>query len=243
MRSQHLPLLARVLTAIALGLGPSLTCAGQGGGHGGGASHGGGGGHTFAGHGGFRGDFGAHGFYGHRGFYGYPWWYGYPGWYGLGLGVGLGYGWGYGYPYDPYWGGYPVYALPGDAPPAAGAPVCPAGGEGAALAVAGGSAPGAPVRLTDSDVLLSVRVPPDAVVRINGEPTAQTGPRREFVSSGLAPGRTYTFTVSARWVAPDGQAVEREQRVHVQGGERRSLYFLTPPPPPRSLPPLPGGGS
>jgi hypothetical protein len=51
------------------------------------------------------------------------------------------------------------------------------------------------------------------------------------MSSGLSPDRTYTFVVSAHWTAPNGQAVEREQRVHVQGGERRNVDFLIPPPP------------
>jgi uncharacterized protein (TIGR03000 family) len=92
-------------------------------------------------------------------------------------------------------------------------------------------APAGPIRLTDTDVLLSVRVPPDAVVSINGQTTAQSGPRREFVSSGLAPGRTYTFAVSARWKGPGGEAVEQERRVPVQGGERRTVDFLGPPPP------------
>jgi hypothetical protein len=51
------------------------------------------------------------------------------------------------------------------------------------------------------------------------------------MSSGLSPGRTYTFVVFAHWTAPNGQAVAREQRVHVQGRERRNLDFLMPPPP------------
>jgi uncharacterized protein (TIGR03000 family) len=240
--------MARVLAAVVVGLGSCLTCAAHGGG-----GHGGGGGHAFGGYGGFHGGYGFRGGYGYRGFYGY----GYPGWYGLGLGLGLGYGLGYGYgypyygypyspygyPYDPYGGGYPVYISPGYGPPAAGAPVCPVAGQGPAPAALGGPAPGAPVRLTDSDVLLSIRVPPDAAVWINGEQTAQGGPRREFVSSGLEPGRTYTFVVTARWAGPDGQAVELERRVHVQGGERRNVMFLTPPPPPRDLPLLHGAGN
>lgn len=78
-------------------------------------------------------------------------------------------------------------------------------------------------------MLLSIRVPPDAVVRINGEKTSQNGPRREFLSSGLSPGRTYTFVVTAQWVGANGQAVELEQRVQVQGGERRNVDFLMPP--------------
>jgi uncharacterized protein (TIGR03000 family) len=93
-----------------------------------------------------------------------------------------------------------------------------------------------PMRLTDSDMLLSIRVPPDAVVRINGERTGQNGPRREFISCGLSPGRRYTFVVSAQWMAPNGKAVELEQCVHVQGGERRTVDFLMPPPPPEPKP-------
>jgi uncharacterized protein (TIGR03000 family) len=80
-------------------------------------------------------------------------------------------------------------------------------------------------------VALSIRVPPDAVVRINGRPTTQNGPRREFLSSGLVPGSTYTFVLTARWTGSDGQPVEREQRVQLQGGERRNVDFLAPPPP------------
>jgi uncharacterized protein (TIGR03000 family) len=79
-------------------------------------------------------------------------------------------------------------------------------------------------------MLLSIRVPPDALVRINGEQTGQNGARREFLSSGLSPGRTYTFVVTAQWTGPEGKAVEREQRIHVQGGERRNVDFLMPYP-------------
>jgi uncharacterized protein (TIGR03000 family) len=225
-----------MLAAVAVGLGSTLACAAHGGGHGGG------GGHAFGGYG-FHGGYG-HGFHGGYGFRGY---YGYPGWYpfglGLGLGLGLGYGYGgygyggygYGYPYYPYYpcpAGYPVYVSPGYGPPApASSPVRQVAGQGPAP-----GAPGGPVQLTDGDALLNIRVPPDAVVRINGRQTTQNGPRREFVSSGLAPGRTYTFVVTAHWAGPDGRAVEQEQRVHVQGGERRNVDFLAPPPPPQDLP-------
>jgi uncharacterized protein (TIGR03000 family) len=199
-----------------------------------GEGHGGGAGHTFAGYyhrggwygGGFR-----------PGFRGY---YGYPGWYGVGLGVGVGLGlgcacaWGYPCYAYPYAYGYPVYVdvagVPVAGAPPAGATVQPAS------AIAGGTAPTAqgrpaapgPVRLTDTDVLLSIRVPPDAIVLINGTKTTQQGPRREFMSSGLTPGRTYTFSIRARWTGPDGQAIQREQRLAVQGGERRTVDFLMP---------------
>jgi uncharacterized protein (TIGR03000 family) len=206
-----------MLAAVVVGLGSTLTCAGQNGGHGGG------GGHALGGYG-YRGGPG----WGYHGGYRYGGYYGYPGWYGFGWGFGLGYGRGYGYPYYPYAVGYPVCVSPGyELPAAVYGPVAGAG-----------PASGAPVWLTDRDVQLSIRVPPDAVIRINGEPTTQSGPRREFVSSGLAPGRTYTFVVTARWAAANGQAVELEQRVHVQGGERRNVDFLMSSAPPEDPPPI-----
>jgi uncharacterized protein (TIGR03000 family) len=229
MVCQRLPAVARVLAAVVVGLGSSLTCWGQSAG-----GHGGGGGHTLGGYG-WRGGCG----YGLRGGYGFRYggFYGYPGWYGLGWGFGLGYGLGcaYGYPYYAYAIGYPVYVTPGYAPPPApNAPGWRVAGPGQPP---GGPVGGAPIRLTDTDVLRNIRVPADAVVRINGEQTTQGGPRREFVSSGLAPGRTYTFVVTVRWAAPDGKSVEREERIHVQGGERRNVDFLTSSPP-QDTPPI-----
>lgn len=232
MVARRLPVLLQALAAVGLVLGSTATgvC---------GVGHGGGAGHALGGYrGGWCGGFrpGCRGYYR----YGYGYGYGYPGWYGLGLGLGvgcaLGYGLGgYGYPYYAYGPGYPVYVDPSCGPPpgsyvpAAQGPPPAGAGNPAAL-------PG--VRLTDTDVLLSIRVPADAIVTINGTQTGQTGPRREFMSSGLAPGRTYTFVVVARWTGPDGKAVDLEQRVSVQGGERRNVDFLTPAaPPPNELPP------
>lgn len=226
MISQRLLLTARLLTVVVISLGSTLTCMAHGGG-----GHGGGGGHALV-RGGFPGC-GFRGGLGYRGFYRYPgFFYGFPGFYGFGLGYGYG-GYGYGYPYYPYAGGYPVYVAPGYGPPAPAA--CPVAGPGPAPAPSTSSVPTAPIRLTDSDMLLSMRVPPDAVVRINGEKTNQSGPRREFLSSGLSPGRTYTFVVTAQWTEPDGQDVQLERRVQVQGGERRNVDFLTPLAAARSL--------
>ena len=109
----------------------------------------------------------------------------------------------------PTQGGIP----PGQIPP--GAQGQPAGELVPAPRAAGNPAGTGPVRLTDSDVLLSIHVPPDAVVQINGKQTTQNGPRREFMSSGLAPGRSYTFVVGAHWTGPNGQAVEQERRLQV----------------------------
>jgi uncharacterized protein (TIGR03000 family) len=232
MLTQRFFMMTRLLAALVVSLGATLPCRAHGGG-----GHGGGAGHVLA-HGGFP-AYGFRGGFGYRGFYGYPgFYYGFPGFYGLGLGFGLGYGlgygygYGYGYPYYGYGGGYPVYVSPGyAAPPAAG----PVAGQGGAPAATATPVPAGPIRLTDSDVILSIRVPPDALVRINGTRTNQNGPRREFLSSGLAPGRTYTFDVTAQWINPNGQVEQHEQRVQVQGGERRNVDFLMPPPTARVL--------
>jgi uncharacterized protein (TIGR03000 family) len=216
MSRQRLAILAlgALLTA-----GSSAARAAEGG-------HGGGAGHVAvaAGHAGFGPRSGWYGGYGPR----YRGYYGYPGWYGVGLGFGLGYGVGYGYPYVPY--GYPIYVDPiCGLPPNAGPQAGPAVAQAAVPVPPSGSAgPAAPVRLTETDVLLHVHVPPDASVRINGEKTTQNGPHREFISSGLSPGHTYTFDVRAQWTGPNGEAVDFDRRISVQGGERRTIDFLMP---------------
>ena len=108
--------------------------------------------------------------------------------------------------------GYPYYPSPyafsgyGGPPPYGPGPAC-----------------AAPVPLSAGDVLIGIRVPADAAVWINGTRTGQSGPRREFLSSGLAPGRSYTFDISACWAGPAGKLVESEKRLTVRGGERRTV--------------------
>jgi uncharacterized protein (TIGR03000 family) len=80
-------------------------------------------------------------------------------------------------------------------------------------------------------VLFNIRVPADAAVWVNGQQTTQTGPHREFLSSGLAPGRSYTFDIRARWTGSDGKSAEGQRAITVQGGERRTVDFLTAPSP------------
>jgi uncharacterized protein (TIGR03000 family) len=230
-RSLYLLLTVGVL--LSIGREPARAQHGAGG-------HGGGAGHPVAGfhdgfHGGFHGDFhgGWHGAYPY-GYRGWGYW-GYPGWWGPGIGIGIGAGyWGYpyyGYPY-PYPYPYPVYVnssydptTPAGAPPAGTAPPT-----GPPPPGANPPGPNAPVRLTDSDVLINVRVPADATVWMNGAPTNQTGGRREFISSGLQPGRTYTFSIRAQWTGPDGKVIAQERQVSVQGGERRNVDFFAPAP-------------
>jgi uncharacterized protein (TIGR03000 family) len=231
MSRQRLWCCLAALQALMLGVRASSAAPVEG--------RGGGGRGLAVGRGEFRGGFGP----GYRGYYGYRGW----GWGGVGFGLGLGLGYGLGYPY-----GYPYYAYPyglGYGPPIYVDPISgpPNGYPQAVPGAAPSAPPGAPgmpnagpVRLTPTDVILSVHVPPDAIVLINGAKTTQSGPYREFLSSGLAPGHSYTFTITARWTGPNGQAVELDRRLPVQGGERRTIDFLMLAQPMEEVPPAVG---
>lgn len=81
--------------------------------------------------------------------------------------------------------------------------------------------------LSDSEVRFTVRVPVDATIWINDAKTTQTGEVREFVSSGLTPGKKYTYAIRAKWKEA-GKDVERTESIKVQGGERRMVSFPAP---------------
>ena len=83
--------------------------------------------------------------------------------------------------------------------------------------------------LGPNEVAFLVVVPPNATVWINGAKTAQTGPEREFTSSDLTPGQSYTYTVRATWTAPNGQPFDQTRQLNVVGGEKRVVDFFGPP--------------
>lgn len=78
-------------------------------------------------------------------------------------------------------------------------------------------------------VVLTVSVPYDAKVTINGKPTKSTGNSRQFFCDGLLPGYTYTFEVKAE-VVRNGKAVTEMQTVSPTAGEegRVALRFNIP---------------
>jgi uncharacterized protein (TIGR03000 family) len=84
-----------------------------------------------------------------------------------------------------------------------------------------------PITLSDSDVLFNVRVPASATVWVNGDRTSQTGDRRDFVSSDLTPGKSYTFDFKAQWTQGMKVIIAR-QRVKVHGGEQHAVNLLMP---------------
>jgi uncharacterized protein (TIGR03000 family) len=66
--------------------------------------------------------------------------------------------------------------------------------------------------------LIDVRVPPSAELWFEGRKTGQSGPDRRFVSPKLAPGKTYVYSVRARW-NEGGKPVEESRDIKVQAGE------------------------
>jgi uncharacterized protein (TIGR03000 family) len=76
---------------------------------------------------------------------------------------------------------------------------------------------------SDSGVL-TVWVPNDAKVTINGLVTKSTGSKRSFVSYGLRPGYTYKYEVKAE-VVFEGKVVTDTKLVSLTAGERNGVAF------------------
>jgi uncharacterized protein (TIGR03000 family) len=72
--------------------------------------------------------------------------------------------------------------------------------------------------------LLTVHVPAEAVVYINGNLTKTTGTLRRYVSIGLEQGRRYTYEVQAVIPGQDGQRADN-RTVHVRAGQAAEVAF------------------
>jgi uncharacterized protein (TIGR03000 family) len=72
--------------------------------------------------------------------------------------------------------------------------------------------------------VLTVWVPNDAKVTINGLLTKSTGSKRQFVSYGLLPGYSYRYVVKAE-VVFNGKVYEESNTVSLSGGERGGVAF------------------
>ena len=72
--------------------------------------------------------------------------------------------------------------------------------------------------------LLTIWVPAEAKVTINGLATQSTGSRRQYVSYGLQPGLGYKYDVHAE-IVRDGKIVEENKTVTLTAGERGTLAF------------------
>lgn len=71
---------------------------------------------------------------------------------------------------------------------------------------------------------LTVSVPSDAKVTINGMETRSTGSQRQFCSLGLEPGRRYPYVVRAQ-VVRNGQVQEDTRTAILTAGQSASLNF------------------
>jgi uncharacterized protein (TIGR03000 family) len=72
--------------------------------------------------------------------------------------------------------------------------------------------------------VVTVWVPYDAKVTINGLATRSVGSRRQFVSFGLKPGFSYKYEIHAE-VVSDGKLVEDTRTVTLTAGQNTSVAF------------------
>ena len=86
----------------------------------------------------------------------------------------------------------------------------------------------------DHSGVLTVWVPYDAKVTVNGRETKSTGSRRQFISYGLKPGLSYKYVVKAS-VVRDGQTVEDTRTVNLTAGQLESVAFGFNPTPPEQM--------
>jgi uncharacterized protein (TIGR03000 family) len=72
--------------------------------------------------------------------------------------------------------------------------------------------------------VITVWVPYDAKVSVNGLLTKSTGSRRQFVSYGLKPGFSYKYNIHAE-VVRSGQIVDEDRTVVLAMGQDTSVVF------------------
>lgn len=72
--------------------------------------------------------------------------------------------------------------------------------------------------------LLTIYVPADAKVTVNGHVTKSTGTKRQYVSYGLQPGMSYKYEIKAE-VVRDGQIVDEVRTVVLTAGSRNTVAF------------------
>jgi len=85
--------------------------------------------------------------------------------------------------------------------------------------------PAGPLGATRADSgLLTIYVPYDAQVKINGMLTRSTGSRREYVSYGLKPGFSYEYEIQAE-VVRDGQVRTDTRTVILSAGDKEAVAF------------------
>jgi len=126
----------------------------------------------------------------------------------------------------------PVPMLPSEpSKPASPSPSAPAPGPGMNKPAAGrpGEIPAIPgatlyAPTIEDSAVLTLWVPAEAKVTINGRSTKSNGSRRQYVSFGLKPGFSYKYDVTAT-IIRDGQRVEENKTISLTAGQRGGLAF------------------
>ena len=72
--------------------------------------------------------------------------------------------------------------------------------------------------------LLTIYVPYEAKITINGLPTQSTGSRRQYALFGLQPGLNYQYEIHAE-IVREGKIVEENKTVTVTAGQQESVAF------------------
>jgi uncharacterized protein (TIGR03000 family) len=103
-------------------------------------------------------------------------------------------------------------------------PAIPGGTETPPPPPADTGVPGGTTYLQRDAVLISVNVPAEAKIFVNGNPTRSTGISRQYISRGLTGGRQYTYELRAE-MEINGQTVSDTQVVQLAAGERRQVAF------------------
>ena len=76
----------------------------------------------------------------------------------------------------------------------------------------------------DNSGLMTIWVPAEAKVTINGLATRSTGSRRQYVSFGLKPGFSYKYVVHAE-IVRDGKLVDEDKTVTMTAGQQTGVAF------------------
>ena len=71
---------------------------------------------------------------------------------------------------------------------------------------------------------LTISLPEDAVLFINGEKIPRTGPRREYFSTGMKPSLTYTYVVRAELLR-NGTTLKDTKTLSLSPGDNKSLIL------------------
>src|SRR6266849_2503184 len=72
-----------------------------------------------------------------------------------------------------------------------------------------------------------VRLPADAKLMIESNPTTQTGSERVFTSPSLSPGKKYVYTLEATWKG-NGREIRAVRETVVRAGEKTLVDFTVP---------------